>query len=913
MRISAPNGQNLFCDEIRAIPLIYKDSTAPHFRKWKLWRRLPGKIMFCAAARPTARAFAILDPRSVTFLAAGNFLRRIFVLFLRAARKREARFHGSRKGIFCVPSFFAQLRQVFRRLGRAPLFTFLTLLMLAVGIGANTAVFSVVYGVLLKPLPYPHPNQLAGVWLNAPGVGLNHASLGPSDYFVFRDESRTFQDIGLYAHDTVSITGAGRPERASALRVTDGTLSILGVKPLLGRIFSRQDCSPQAPDTALLSYGNWHQKFGASRSVIGKTIVADGQSAQIIGVLPRDFAFLDEENPDLFFPLQFDRSKIFLGNFSWNALARLKPGTSIAQANADVARMLPIVLRSFSAPPGFSLDLFKKARLAPDVVPLKQDVVGDISALLWVLMGSIGMVLLIACANVANLLLVRTEGRQQELAVRAALGATRGRIAGELLFESAVIGLLGSVLGLALAWAALRAFIALAPAGLPRVNEIGINFPVVLFTLAVALLTSLLFGAIPVFKYAGARAGTGLREGGRTLSQSRRRHRARNILVTVQVALALVLLVCSGLMIRTFRALIHVNPGFTAPAQLQTFAIYIPGTDVKQGDQVPRIEQQIQDKLAAIPGVSAVGFSSALPMTNNNWMDPVFAADHNYAQGKLPPLRSNEMASPGYLHAMGIPLIAGRDFTWTDTYNKIPVALISKNFADEYWGSPQNALGKRIRISSIDDWRQIIGVVADVRDQGLSKPAPPDVYWPILLSKFEDDPLRAARYVTFVLRTPLAGSESLMNQARRAVWSVDANLPLGHVHTLNYYYQKSLARTSFTLVMLGIAGAMALLLGTVGLYGVIAYSVSQRTREIGIRMALGAQQNALTMMFVRQGLMLAAIGIACGLIAAFAVVRFMSSLLYGVGAADPLTYALVHRPSRDRPPRLLSAVAPRRR
>lgn len=789
--------------------------------------------------------------------------------------------------------FTVQLKQVLRRLRRAPMFTFLTLLMLAAGIGANTAVFSVVDGVLLKPLPYPHPEQLVGVRLSAPGVGLADAEMAPSDYFIFREQGRVFQDVGIYNTGSVGITGVAQPEQVRALSVTDGVLPILGVKPLLGRLFSRQDDLPGAPPTTVLSYSYWQSKFGGDRSIIGKHLVADGKPRQIIGVLPADFRFLDEQNLALFFPFQLDRNKTFLGQFSYDGIARLKPDATLAQASADVAHMLPIVLRSFPAPPGFSLDLFNKARIGPNLRPLKQDVVGSVGTLLWVLMGSIGMVLLIACANVANLLLVRTEGRQQELAIRAALGASRRRIAGELLFESAVLGFLGSIFGLGLAWAVLRLLIVLAPSGLPRISDIGINLPVLLFTLAIALLTSLFFGFIPVLKYAGARAGTGLREGGRTLSQSRERHRARNVLVTVQVALALVLLICSGLMIRTFRALTHVNPGFSDPATIQTFRVSIPESDVADDNQVPRVQQQIEDKLSAIPGVSAVSFSGAIPMDGNNWGDPVFAADHNYAQGQIPPLGRHQMIAPGYFHVLGIPLIAGRDVTWADTYNKIPVALISENFAREYWGSPARALGKRIRISSVDDWRQIIGVAADVHDNGINEPAPSDVYWPILLAKFEGDPLRSSRYVSFAIRTPLAGSQSLMNQIREAVWSVDANLPLSGVHTLDYFYQRSLARTSFTLIMLGIAGGMALLLGVVGLYGVIAYTVSQRTREIGIRIALGAQQNEVIGMFVRQGLLLTGIGVAFGLAAAFAVMRLMSSLLFHVSPVDPLTYGVV--------------------
>jgi len=789
--------------------------------------------------------------------------------------------------------FAAQLKQTFRRLRRAPMFTFLTLLMLAAGVGANVAVFSVLEGVLLKPLPYPHPEQLVGVSLTAPGVNLLDAQIAPSDYFIFREQSNTFEDLGVYNTDSVSVTGVAEPEQVPALRVTDGTLPILGAAPVVGRLFSSQDDSPSASQTVVLSYAYWQRKFGGNRDAVGRTVIVDGKPRQIIGVLPRNFHFLDVQDPALFLPAQLDRSKTFLGQFSYDGIGRLKPGATIAQASADVARMLPIVLRSFPAPPGFGLDLFKKAEIGPNLHPLKQKVVGTVGSLLWILMGSLSMVLLIACANIANLFLVRTEGRQQELAIRTALGASRGRIAGELLFESLTVGLIGSALGLGVAYAAIRFLVFLAPSGLPRIDSIGIDSHVLLFTLAIAILTSLLFGSVPVLKYAGITAGTGLREGGRTLSQSRARHRTRNILVTLQVALAFVLLICSGLMIRTFRSLIHVNSGFADPTGVQTFRVDIPDADVPDKVNVLRTEQAISDKLSSIPGISSVGFANSVPMDGNQWMDPVFAQDRTYAQGALPKLRRQIFVSPEYFHTVGIPLIAGRNITWAETYGKIPVALISESFARDYWQTPANALGKRIRISAVDAWREVVGVVGDVHYNGMDQPAVSAVYWPILTANFESDPLQVRREVVFAMRSPRVGSQSLLTEVRQAVWSVDSNLPLAAVHTLDYFYQRSLARTSFTLIMLSIAGAMALLLGTVGLYGVIAYSVSQRTREIGIRIALGAQQKEVTGMFVCQGLLLTGMGVAFGLAAAFAVMRLMSSLLFHVSPVDPLTYVVV--------------------
>lgn len=788
-----------------------------------------------------------------------------------------------------------QLKQVLRRLARAPLFAAVTLFTLAIAIGANTLIFSVVDGILLKPLPYPHPEQLIGVWHTAPGINIKELNISPSIYFIDREQNTTLQDIGVYDGDSSNVTGVGQPEHVDGLDVTDGTLPLLGVKPVLGRLFTRRDDTAGAPATVLLSYAYWQRKFGGNASAIGRTLTIDGKPHEIIGVLPRGFQFLDRKNDALYMPMQWDRSKTKLGNFSYRALARLKPGVTMEQASTDMARLLPISIRSFPAPEGFSPALFEKAHFQPSLRPLKQDVVGDVGNVLWVLMGSIIMVLLVACANVANLLLVRVEGRRQELAIRSALGAGWKRITTDLLFESAVLGFLGALFGLALAYAALRVLVAMAPTGLPRIHEIGINFPVLLFTFVLALLTSVLIGLIPVMKYAGGSSASGLREGGRALSQSRERHRARKTLVVVQVALALVLLICSGLMIRTFRAMMQVHPGFTSPNTLETFRLYIPESQIPdtQRDRLIRTDQQIQDKLAAIPGVTAVSFASGVPLDGNSNNDVLFAQDHVYGEGELPPIRRFKRVAPGSFAVLGTPLLAGRDLTWADTYQKLPVAIISENFAKEYWQSAQNALGKRIRVASTDDWREIVGVAGDVHDDGVSQPAPATVYWPLIQDRFEGQKEYVQRGIAFEIRSPRAGSQVFMNEVQRAVWSINPDVPLANATTVGELYTKSMARTSFTLVMLSIAGAMALLLGIVGIYGVISYSVSQRTREIGIRMALGAQRRTLTALFVREGLQLTAIGVVCGLLVAFLSMRLMSSILFHVSPVDPFTYAMI--------------------
>ena len=789
-----------------------------------------------------------------------------------------------------MESLSDQLGQVLRRLGRSPMFTIITIITLAAGVGANIAVFSVVEGVLLKPLPYPHAERLVGVWHTAPGLNMDEVNMAPSNYFIYREQNRVFEDIGVYQGYSVAVTGQGNPEQVPGIVVTDGVLPTLGVAPMLGRWFSRADDTPGAADTVMMDYGYWQRRFGSDRSIVGRVITVDGKLRQVIGVMPRNFRFLDGEQPALILPLQLDRNKTTLGQFSYDGIARLRPGITLAQANADILRLIPTVWRSFPAPPGFSMDLFQTARLGARIRPLGQVVVGDVGKLLWVLMGSIGVVLLIACANVANLLLVRAEGRHQELAVRTALGASRLRIASDFLLESVVIGILGSGLGLLVAWGALRLLIAINPQGLPRLQDIGIDLTVLAFTLVVSLFCSLLFGSIPALRYASARMGTGLREGGRTLSQGRERHRTRNTLVVIQVGLAFVLLICSGLMIRTFRALTHVDPGFDSKAGIQTFRLAISEVEVPKAENVMRREEAIAQGLAALPGVTSVALANSVPMDGGHWMDPVFAQDRNYADGSQPPLRRFKFVSPGFLRTLGIPLIAGRDFDWAETYQRLPVAMVSENLAREYWGSPANALGKYIRVGTKDDWRQIVGVAGNLLDDGTNKDAPTIAYWPILMNHFESDDENVRREVLYAIRSSRAGSESLMNDVRRAVWSVDANLPLFKFRTMEYFYSRSMARTSFTLVMLGVAAALALLLGLVGLYGVIAYSASQRRREIGIRIALGAQRNAVTAMFVRQGLAMAGGGVACGLIVAVAATRLLRSLLFHVSPIDPLTY-----------------------
>jgi putative ABC transport system permease protein len=783
---------------------------------------------------------------------------------------------------------------ILRRFSRAPMFTATVLLTLAIGIGANTAVFSVVNGVLIKPLPYPTSEELIGVWHSAPGIpGFKEGTINitPTMYFTYRDEGRVFQDLGVWSSGGVTVTGLSEPEQVRSLNVTHGVLNALRVDPALGRWFSRDDDTPGAPETVILTHGYWQRRFGGDRSVIGRTMTIDSRPRAVIGVMPAGFKFLDL-NAELILPQRFERSKIFLGNFSFTGIARLKPGVTLQQADAEIARLLPIWLQAWPVPPGFDRSVMENARFAPALRPLKQDVVGNMSDVLWVLMGTIGVVLVIACANVANLLLVRMEGRQQELATRAALGAGRGRIARELIQESVLLGVMGGALGLAVAFGALRVITLLRSETLPRLDEITIDPLVIGFATLVSLLSGVLFGLIPVLKFGGPRFFTALR-GTRTATHSRERHRARNVLVVVQVALALVLLVASGLMIRTFQTLRQVQPGFSRADQLQTVRISVPPTLVPDPPRVARTHRDILEKLEAIPGVTAAAMASSLPLEGFNSNDPIFAEDKVYDAGRLPPIRRFKFISPGYFRTVGTPIISGRDLTWTDVLETRRVALVSENLAREMWDNPAAAVGKRIRLAPIEPWREIVGVVGDVRDNGVHEPAPAIVYWPMAMTAFRGNEQFVSRSLTFVMRSDRTNSDAFLAQIRQAVWSVNASLPLALVRTLQDVYTRSMARTTFTLVMLAIAGAMALVLGIIGIYGVIAYSVSQRTREIGIRMALGVDQRDVRRMFLRHGLVLSAIGVTVGVGVAAALMRLMTSMLYEVSPLDVSTYVAV--------------------
>ena len=787
------------------------------------------------------------------------------------------------------------LRHSVRGLARRPAFTTAAVLTLAIGIGATTAIFSVVYSVLIKPLPYPNAGELVRIRYSSAALNTNDLGSTPTQYFTYRAESRTIAEIGMWGDGGVTVTTPDATERIRTLGVTHGLLQALGVQPVRGRWFTEQEQGPAAegPQPIIVSYGFAQSRYGGDEAALGRDLVVNGRPAQIVGIMPAGFRFLNMSPPfDIMVALPLNPATQTIGGFVWQALARLKPGVTPQQASADIERMLPLWLESWPMAEGSTVtrEAIANWRITPIVRPLKDDMVGGIASALWVILGAIGAVLLVACANIANLMLVRADARRPELAMRAALGAVPARIARELLVESLVIGAIGGALGLVLAYGGLQLLVAIGPTNLPRLEEIAIHPTVLAFTVAISFASTLAFGSITALKHArglGLSAFGGMRGG----SASRERSTARNALVVVQVALALVLVVSAVLMIRTFQALRDVDPGFEDPTTIQTVRTWAPPQTRPQ--QFVVIQHEILDAVAALPGVTAAGFTSELPMEG-----PPFVRDTQIsiegrpvAPGETPPPARAKLVSPGFFEAMGTRIVAGRDVTWADLDAGGRVALVSEDFARTHWGEPAAALGKRIRTPvESDDWREVVGVVQRVKEDAPYADAPSYVYFPAYMEHAFGNETFGVPPAAYVIRTDRTGTATLLSEIRHAIWSVNRDVPIALERTMQVLYGDTLARTSFALVMLAIAGTMALALGVIGIYGVIAYVVTQREREIGIRMALGAKRGEVRTMFLRQGLGLSGIGVVIGLVAALALTRFLSSLLFGIGPTDAVCY-----------------------
>lgn len=772
-----------------------------------------------------------------------------------------------------VANFVRDLRYELRMIQTKPGFSVPALLSLALGIGANIAIFSIVNAVLIRPLPYPGPEKLVGVFNSAVFTGqvIKEWPLSLDLYAAYKDHARSFEEFGVWTTGSAAITGAGSPEQVATVSMTQGVLRALGVKPYLGRWFSNADEKQGAQKTAILTYSYWQRRFGGDSHVLGRLILLDFVPYQVVGVMPRSFEFLNV-TPDVFLSETVTPGAPGSGTADCSGLARLKPGVSLAEANQDIAR----VLRNWGTKAGVEQTL-EELRVKPNIHPLKQDVVGDVGTILKVLMGSLAMVLLLVCANVANLVLVRAQSRRQEFAIRAALGAGWGRIARQLLIESLTLSTLGGAAGLVLAYVGLRLLVTHGPIALPRVEEISIDSTSVLFALACSLASGVLFGVIAILK-SGLRGNL---HNARGASQSAKHLRAQNVLVVAQVALALVLLIGAGLLVRSFIALSAVNPGFTHPEQIQTIRLFIPESQIPKPERVAQMQADILHNIEAIPGVMTAAFATALPLQPEYHNGNPIAVEGKTPVGRIPPNRTIKRVSPGFFAALGTRLIAGRDFTWNDLFSQRRLAIVSENMARENWGEPRNALGKRIRINGDGPWSEVVGVAENVYEDGVDQPPPGLVYFPGF-----------RRGVTFAIRSRRAGTKGFLKEIAAAVHAVDSELPLAQVQTMAGLYRHTMARRSFTLVLLGIAAAMAVSLAMIGVYGVLAYAVAQRRKEISIRAALGAAPRTIKALVLRRGLILSGIGGAIGLVSARGLSRWMTSLLFGVTPVDLLTYSV---------------------
>jgi predicted permease len=787
-------------------------------------------------------------------------------------------------------------RSLSRELRRSPWFLAVAVLTLGVGIGATTAIFAVVDAVLLRPLPYAEADRLVALKHDSPGLGMDQLEMSDGTYLLYRKENRVLADLGIYQSRPVTLTGAGDPERLQSAEATGSIFQVLRVKPALGRMLQEADEAPGAEKVVLLSDGLWRRRFGGDPRVVGKTLRADGVERRIVGVMGPEFAFPTVDTAT-WLPLTIDPAHYRIGDFSYGGLGRLRPGVTPARAARELSALVWRIPEVYGDQ-GLPREMIQSARLAVHVTPLRDTIVGDVESLLWILLGSVACILLIACANVANLFLVRAEKRSREMAVRTALGASRGDIARLFLAESLGLALLGGVLGLVLTAAGVRLLVSLSPPGIPRLSEIGVDGRVVLFTLLLSTFAGLFCGAIAALRY-GSPAAPALGDGGRGGTAGRGRLRARNLLVAVQVALALVLLIGSGLMVRSFWLLRGVDPGFD-PRGVLTLRLNLPAADYRDAPAVFRFTEQLLERVRALPGVVSAASVYPLPLGGSDSSSGYTFEDFPRPPGQVLSMMSDGFVSPDYFRALGIPVITGRTFTRQDADPGTKPVMISHALAERLWPG-RSPIGHRLAAGSSNtpEWRTIIGVVGDVHIQGMEQKPEQRVYYPMLRASGKSDTWIPHGF-SLVIKSQ--GDPTLLaGPVREAIRSLDPNLPLSDVRSMRELETRSIVRTTFTMLLLAIAAAVALLLGTVGIYGVISYVVGQRTREIGVRMALGARREEISRMVLREGLGIILAGVAAGLAAALAATRLMAALLYGVSPTDPWTFAAV--------PLLLVAVA----
>ncbi len=795
--------------------------------------------------------------------------------FTRATKRRQ-------KGDGPMRKIWADLRFGTRTLSRTPGFTAIAAMTLALAVGANTAIFSVVDSVLLDPLPYPDADRIVGIWHGAPGLGYPEFGISPGVHVQYLEDNDVFESIAIYQSSQFNLTGDGDPERIMGAFVSRGTLEALQVSPVLGRNFVAEEDLPEGPQAVIIGHELWKRRYAADPDLVGKSIQLNGESYEVIGILPEGIAFPQDET-SIWVPARIDPARAQPGTFGWNSIARLKSGVSIGQAQAQLASFVAQMPERYADIPQL-VAFLEQGQFRVSVHPLKQDVVGDVQRSLWILLGTVGFVLLIACANVANLFLVRAEGRRRESAVRAALGADRWVLARQYLSESVLLAALGGILGLSLAWVGVTALIRVAPSNLPRLDEIGIDGSVLGFTVGITLLSALLFGLAPALKRVSpAMVGSLIQSGSRS-STGRDRRLARNGLVVMQTAIALILLIGSGLLVRSFWQIRNINPGFDARDVL-TFRISLPSAEYPEATTVAAFHQQLLERIRGLPGVLAAGAVQALPLGPNRRGTGFFVEDRPTAEAELPPIFWFSAATPGYFESMRIPLRTGRTFDRRDHVSELGNLIVSTALAERLWLG-EDPLGKRLRFASDSTpWMTVVGVVESVRGHGLRQDPLEMIYYPMVGPRSDDWDARSLTY-TVRAQNPM----TLVPALRAAIAELDANLPIAQVEPMEQISARSEARLSFTMEALAIAASMALILGAIGLYGVLSYVVSQRTQEIGVRLALGAKPGTVQTMVVLQGARIAVAGIVIGVAGAVGFTRFLQGLLYDTEPLDPVAF-----------------------
>jgi predicted permease len=806
----------------------------------------------------------------------------------RRRRRRERIEHS-------LETIAQDLRYAVRSLRRSPAFTITAVVTLVIGIGAAVAIFAIVNSVLLRPLPFKNPDRLVGAWHDFPLLGMTHGQQAAITYWTYQTQAHTIDGIGIYDESAANVafdgSSAGAPQRVTTALFSASLFSVLGVSPTYGRVFTESEDLPGAAPVMLISYGMWRAQFGGDPKIIGRTLAVDDVRREIVGVMPPSFRLPTAET-EIWIPLGLDRAKPPASAFGYTSIARLKPGVTVADAQRDFTAVLPRVVESF---PNFVSGITTKmmmdqVRPRPVLNPLRDDITGGIAGTLWMMAGAAGLLLLVACANVANLTLVRADARQRELAVRAALGAGRSRIMRYYFSESAALASAAGLFGLAAAWIIVRILVARGPTDIPRLAEIAVDSRVVLFAVAITALAAAACSVIPALRMGRGSGSLALREGSRGGTAGRGQHRVRSALVAAQIALCLVVLAGSGLLVRSFEQLHAVRPGFD-PEHVATLWMSLPRARYTSDIDVVRLYSTLMDRVAQLPGVKSVGATSWLPLASRGLNpNPLYPEEQPEYATKLPPLENFTMVGGEYFRAMAIPLLAGKLFDRMDTQREGD-AIISSRTAEFFWKDPTGvaALGKRFRALPGGPWFTVVGVVGNTRDSTLDAPPSPTVFFPEVVQA-DAHIKKPARTMALVVRTT-GEPTSIVPAVQRLVREIDPTLPTFDVRPMSEALRASTARLAFTILILAGAAVVTLTLGAVGLYGVMAYVVTLRRRELGIRIALGASPRGVAAATTRQGVALTSVGVAGGFVLFTVAARFMRTFLFGVAPWDPLTVA----------------------